>query len=59
MILFEEIEIITQNKKKKIDRLYGRSRKNVVIESIVILEEVENEKRVSEDDDDEEEELEL
>ena len=59
LILFEKTEVITQNKKKKIDKSYGRSRKNVVIESIVILEEVEDEERVSEDDDDEEEELEL
>src|SRR5947207_11408521 len=59
LTLFEKIEAITQNKKKKIDRSCGRSRKNVVIESIVILEEVEDEERVSGDDVGEEEELEL
>ena len=54
-----EIKVITQNKKKKIDRSYEKSRKNVVIELIVILEEVEDENEVSEDDSDDEEELEL
>ena len=54
LTLFEKIEVVTQNKKKKIDRSHGRLRKNVVMESIVILEEVEDEERVSEDDDDEE-----
>src|SRR5947207_7437924 len=59
LTLFEKIEAATQNKKKKIGKSCGRSRKNVVIESIVISEEVEDEERVSGDDDDEEEELEL
>ena len=58
LTLFEKIEAATQNK-KKIGKSCGRSRKNVVIESIVISEEVENEERVSGDDDDEEEALEL
>ena len=58
MTLFEEAEAATQNK-KKIYRPRGRSRKNVVIESIMILEEVEDEEEVSEDDSDEEAELKL
>ena len=57
--LFEDMEVVIQNKKKKIDRSYERSRKNVVIESIMILEEVEDEEEISEDDNDEEEESEL
>jgi len=59
LTLFEETEAATQNKKKKTDRSCGRPRKNVVIELIVILEEVEDENEVSEDDSDDEEELEL
>ena len=52
LILFEETKIATQNKKKKIDKSCERSRKNVVIEFIMILEEIENEN-------DDEKELEL
>ena len=59
LTLFEEAEATTQNKKKKTGRSHGRPRKNVVIEPIVILEEVEDEDEVSEDDSDDEEELEL
>ena len=59
LTLFEETEVATQNKKKKTDRPHERPRKNVVIELIVILEEVEDENEVSEDDSDDEEELEL
>ena len=57
--LIEEAEVATQNKKKKTGRPRGRPRKNAVIESIVILEEVEDEGETSEDDVDEEVELEL
>src|SRR5437762_11382598 len=57
--LFEEAEAITQNKKKKTGRPYGRPRKNAVIEPIVILEEVKDGGETSEDDIDEEAELEL
>jgi hypothetical protein len=56
--LFEDAKAAIQNKKKKTDRPRGRSRKNVVIESIMILEEIEDEEEISEDDSDEEEELE-
>ena len=59
LTLFEETKAATQNKKKKTDRPCERLRKNVVIELIVILEEVEDENEVSEDDSDDEEELEL
>ena len=57
--LIEEIKVIMKNKKKIIDKLYERSRKNVIIESIMILEEVENENEVFEDDNDNENKLEL
>ena len=59
LILFEEIEVITQNKKKKIDKLYEKSRKNVIIEFIMILKEIENENEIFEDDNDNKKELEL
>ena len=59
LILFEKIEVVIQNKKKKLDKSYERSRKNVVIEFIMISEEVENEERIFEDDDNEKEELKL
>ena len=41
LILFEEIKVITQNKKKKIDKLYKKSRKNIIIKFILILKEIE------------------
>ena len=59
LILFEETKIITQNKKKKMDKLYEKSRKNIVIEFIMILEEVENENEISEDNNDDKKKLKL
>ena len=58
LILFEEIEIVTQNK-KKIYRLYERLRKNVVIKLIIILEKDENENEISKNNNDNKKELEL
>ena len=52
LILFEKTKVITQNKKKKIDRLYKKSRKNVIIKFIMILKEVENKNEIFEDDND-------
>ena len=59
LTLFEKTEVATQNKKKKIDKLYEKSRKNIIIKFIMILKEVENENKIFEDDNDNEEELEL
>ena len=58
LILFEEIEVITQNKKKKIDKSYKKSRKNVVIKLIMILE-IENENEIFEDNNNNKKELKL
>ena len=41
LILFKKIKIITQNKKKKIDKLYKKSRKNIIIKFIILLKEIE------------------
>ena len=59
LTLFEKIKVVTQNKKKKTDRSYERSRKNIVIEFIMILKEDENENEIFENDNNDKEELEL
>ena len=46
--LIEKTEIIIQNKKKKISKLYERLRKNVITEFIIILKEIENKEKISE-----------
>ena len=58
LILFEKTEITTQNKKKT-NRLYERLKKNIIIESIMILKENKNENEIFEDDNNDEKELEL
>jgi len=59
LILFEKIKVITQNNKKKIDKSYEKSRKNVIIELIIILKEVKDENEIFEDDNNDKKELEL
>ena len=59
LTLFEKTKIITQNKKKKIDKLYKKSRKNIIIEFIIILKEVENENKIFKNDNDDKNKLKL
>ena len=58
LILFEKTKIITQNKKKKIDKLYEKSRKNVII-NIIILKEIENKNKISKNNNNNKKELKL
>ena len=59
LILFEKIKVVTQNKKKKINKLYKKLRKNIIIEFTIILKEIENENKVFENDNNNKKELKL
>ena len=59
MILFKKIKIITQNKKKKIDKLYKKSKKNIIIKFIIILIEIENKNKIFKNDNNNKKKLKL
>jgi hypothetical protein len=58
LILFEKIEVVIQNK-KKIYKSHERLRKNIAMESIIMLKENKNEEKISENDINENIKLEL
>ena len=59
LILFEKTKIIIQNKKKKINKSYKKSRKNIIIKFIIILKEIENKNKIFEIDNNNKKKLEL